>query len=117
VDPNAAVRFHLDVTIREHRQELQRHLFECVCRSTAIVFFLEWHSRTEIAITEALYMLDHCHPWKFAFDLQEGRNPRSTDLNVLLSVQENLRFSKCPSTPEVAGWKAELTSLPNWQVE
>jgi hypothetical protein len=92
-DTDAAVRSHLEFLLRERQQELCRDDFSRAYADLKTSFsFLEWHSRTEIAIAEAVRMLDHYCRWGFASELQESSGPRSTDLNVLLSRAGELRL-------------------------
>ena len=96
-DADAAVRAHFDVLLRERQQELCRDAFSKAYADLNRSFsFLEWHSRTEIAIADAVRMLDHHHPWKFASEFREGPSPRSTDLNVLLSRSGEFTLFEVP---------------------
>ena len=83
---DAAVRSHIDVLLRERQQNLCTDAFSKAYADLHRSFsFLEWHSRTEIAIAQAVRALDLYRPGKFTSEFQAGPDPRSTDLNALLS--------------------------------
>jgi hypothetical protein len=93
-DADAAVRSHLDFLLREARQRLSNDAFSRPYAELKDSFsFLDWHSRTEIAIAEA--GLDYRRSCKSAPRLKERRSG-SADLDVLLSREGEFTLLEVP---------------------
>jgi hypothetical protein len=95
-DTLTAVRSHFDMLLRKREEELRRDAFSRIYADLERSFsFLDWHSRTEIAISEAVRLFNH-RPLVPVSEFENRLNSRSTDLNVYLSRAGEFRLFEVP---------------------
>ena len=84
-DDDGAVRSRLEWLLHDSQREVHKGSFSKAFANLKECFsFNDWHSRTEIAIAEAVRMLGHSRSHQFAVPIPEDRPGRTIDLNAIL---------------------------------
>lgn len=112
VDADAMVRSRLEVLLRECQRELCKDAFSKAYADLKESFsFLEWHSRTEIAIAEATRMLSGQPSPHSASQLQKAHSIAFTNLNALLGRAGEFTLFEVPFRSKHLRLKGRIDEL------
>lgn len=120
-DADEAVRAHFEVLLRETRLELNKDSFSKPYADLKEAFsFLDWHSRTEIAIAEAARLIACRRLSDSGSRPQVGPSVASGDFGVLLSRAGEFRLFEVPFRSKnlrLKGRIDEVVKQPSGAVE
>ncbi len=111
-DADEAVRSHFDVLLRETQTELNKNAFSKPYADLREAFlFFDWHSRTEIAIAEAVRLTDCRRLSDSAARPQAEPSVSSGDLGVLLSRAGDFKLFEVPFRSKNLRLKGRIDEL------